>query len=165
MKRLILVRHAKSSWKHKNVQDIDRPLNKRGERDAPEMGKRLAGRSVVVDLILTSPAVRAQRTAELIALELQCVEAVQPAEELYNASAWEILDVIRHVEDSKENVMIFGHNPGMTDLANDLSAMAIEKLPTCGIVELNYDIFSWKEIATKKPEAFGLDYPKRKQKT
>ncbi len=162
MKRLILVRHAKSSWNNKDLQDIDRPLNKRGERDAPEMGRRMAKRGVVVDLILTSPAIRAQDTAKLIAEKSSCKDKIKIDENLYDATAWEILDVIRKIDDHYDFVMLVGHNPGMTDLVNELSATPIEKVPTCGVFELDYDMATWPEIATKKSKAFRFDYPKRK---
>lgn len=121
MKTLFLIRHAKSSWDDTALPDKDRPLNDRGRRDAPKMGERLAKRDVKPDLILSSPAVRALRTAEIIAKKLDYRRKIVVNERLYAVGADDLLDVIHQLGDKVERVMLFGHNPELTELAHRLS--------------------------------------------
>ena len=117
MKTLTLVRHAKSSWKNNNLSDRQRPLNKRGERDAPVMGKRIKEHGIRPSLIVSSPAVRAWTTAKIIADEINYPwEFLQKEDSLYLASLDEILDVVMAQENEFNNLMMFGHNPGKQQL-------------------------------------------------
>jgi len=162
MKILTLIRHAKSSWKDPTLPDWDRPLNKRGKRDAPMMGGRLAGREAHADLLITSPAVRAVATTEAIAAAIEYpADEILVDERLYGADEFEILEVIQGLDDAWERVMVVGHNPGMTDLVNALSPTRIDNLPTCGIIELTYDTESWALIGRIDPLAVDFDYPKK----
>ncbi len=161
MKRLTLVRHAKSSWKDPGLDDFDRPLNPRGERDAPVMGRRLQARGVRPSLILTSPAQRAQRTARLIAEAIGYpVEFLQREADLYLAEPDTILKVLAREGESFNDVFVCGHNPGMTDLANRLGGVRIDNVPTCGIVALEADIETWAELSDKNCHLDYFDYPK-----
>ena len=131
MKILTLIRHAKSSWKDSTLPDWDRPLNKRGRRDAPMMGERLAGREAYADLLVTSSAVRAVATAEAIAAAIEYpADDIVLDERLYGADEFEILEIIQGLDDAWERVMLLGHNPGLTDLVNALSPTGIDNLPT-----------------------------------
>lgn len=163
MKTLYLVRHAKSSWDNLSLTDFDRPLNKRGERDAPEMGKRLALRNIKPDLMLSSPANRAYTTARKIAEALTIPEKnIKTDEALFHANAQEIINVIGRHDDAVDSLMVFGHNPGFTDLANFLTANSyIENIPTCGIVAYNIDTTSWSNIKKGGAEQLFFDYPKK----
>ena len=162
MKILTLIRHAKSSWKDPTLPDWDRPLNKRGRRDAPMMGERLAGREAYADLLISSSAVRAVATAEAIAAEIEYpADEIVVDERLYGADEYEILEVIQGLDDAWERVMLVGHNPGLTDLVNALSPTGIDNVPTCGIVELTYDTESWALIGRIDPVAVDFDYPKK----
>ena len=126
MRELIIVRHAKSSWKDAGLDDRERTLNKRGERDAPEMGARLARRPDRPDLIVSSPAVRALETARIIARKLEYPrKKIMVEDRLYGAGIVELLDVIRNADDSVTTLMLFGHNPGLTELANHLGPRPI----------------------------------------
>jgi len=147
MKTLLLMRHAKSSWKDSDLTDHQRPLNKRGEKAAPEMGRRLRQRGVHLDAIVSSDAVRAVATAEAVAgvLGLSPV-AVRKVPELYDAGAGEILKVIHGFEDAWKRVLVVGHNPGFTKLANRFYPQPIANVPTAGIVEFWFDTHSWKDI-------------------
>ncbi|MBN1979870.1 MAG: histidine phosphatase family protein [Anaerolineae bacterium] len=161
MKTLILVRHAKSSWKHPGLPDRLRPLNKRGQHDAPAMGERLAKREIAPDLIISSPATRAMATAEIIAQEIgHPEEEIRADERLYGASAFELLEIIQELDAALEHVMLIGHNPGLTDLANDLGC-GIDNLPTCGVVEVRFEIDSWADIGDVDPACVDFDYPKK----
>ena len=162
MKRLTLVRHAKSSWKDPSLDDFDRPLNQRGERDAPVMGRRLRARGARPSMILTSPAKRALRTVRLIAEAIGYpVEFLQREPELYLADAATILEVIAREADGCQEILVCGHNPGMTDLANRLTASRIDNVPTCGIVAMEADVDSWVDPGETEWTLDYFDYPKR----
>lgn len=162
---LYLVRHAKSSWKT-SLPDRQRPLNQRGLRDAPAMGRRLAARKVLPDLLLCSPAIRARETAELMATTLGFPQqSIQLAEELYLASPTQWLRVIEALPDQRRTVMLVGHNPGITEVARELAHREVQDLPTCAVVELVYRVTagetdSWALVAQRSPWKALLDSPK-----
>jgi len=161
MKTLFLVRHAKSSWDDTALPDKDRPLNDRGKRDAPKMGERLAKRDVKPDLILSSPARRALTTAEIIAKKLDYKRKDIVADDrLYAGEADDLLEVIGELDDKLERVMLFGHNPELTELAHRLSS-EITHMPTCAVVEFTFDAKSWSNIGTDKPAKVAFDYPRQ----
>ena len=161
MKTLLLVRHAKSSRDDPSLPDRDRPLDDRGMQDAPKMGKRLAKRDVKPDLLLSSPALRALTTAQLIAEELGYTRKdIVVDDRLYASSADDLLAVIRALDKKLNCVMIFGHNPEFTDLAHRLSSEIID-MPTCAVVELNFDIKAWSDVGEVKPAKVVFDYPKK----
>ncbi len=161
MKTLTLVRHAKSSWNHPGLADFERPLNKRGERDAPRMGNRLAARNIKPQIIVSSPAVRALTTAEVVASAL----GFQPAEiitddRIFHAYSDQLLDVIRDFDASLHHVMLVGHNPGLTDLVEQLAQAGILNIPTCGIVLLGFSVDRWQDVSDAAGEMLLFDYPK-----
>jgi len=161
MKTLLLIRHAKSSWDDTALPDKDRPLNDRGRRDAPKMGERLAKRDVKPDLILSSPAVRALSTAQIVAEKLDYRRKdIVVTERLYAAEVDDLLDVIRQLGDELKCVMLFGHNPEFTELAHRLSG-EITHMPTCAVAEFTFDVKSWSKIGRVKPAEVLLDYPKK----
>lgn len=161
MKELIIVRHAKSSWKDTSLDDRERPLNKRGERDAPEMGARLALRKHRPDLIVSSPAVRALTTARIIARKLGYPRReIAVLDHLYGAGIVELLDVIRNTDDSVETLMLFGHNPGLTELANHLGPRPIPNLPTCCVLHLGFDTDTWSTVGYARGDEVLFDFPK-----
>ena len=152
-KRLTLLRHAKSSWSDPNLDDIDRPLNKRG--------RRLAARGARPSLILTSPAVRARKTARVIAEELSYPrEFLQREDALYLASPDEIIAVVAAQDPGFNDVLVVGHNPGLTDLANRLTGERIDNVPTCGIVAVDLEIGDWDQLIETRGELAFFDFPK-----
>jgi phosphohistidine phosphatase len=160
MKTLFLVRHAKSSRDEPALPDKDRPLNDRGKRDAPKMGERLAKREVTPDLILSSPARRALKTAQIIAEKLDYKLAdIVVDERLYGTGADHLVDVIRKLGAKPKSVMLFGHNPELTELAHRLSSK-IAHLPTCAVAEFTFDAKSWAAFGKEKPESVALYTPK-----
>ncbi len=162
MKRLSLIRHAKSSWDHADLVDFERPLNERGKRDAPEMGRRLASADFRPDLILCSTAKRARSTAKRIAAEVGYPKAEIEFEQLfYGATAGEMLDTIRRLKNKLGQVAIVSHNPGITDLNNALSDTLIDNIPTCGVVRLELPIDSWDAAEPGCARLLDFDYPKR----
>ena len=162
MKRLTLVRHAKSDWSLAGQADWDRPLNKRGQRDAPEMARRLRSRRLKPDLILSSPAVRALTTASVMARELKVPAAsVRQDERLYLASPADLIAVIRELGGESKHLMVFGHNPGLNECANRLSAGDhIDNLPTCGVFTALYDLADWSRLDWGSGQEAEFDYPK-----
>ncbi len=161
MKTLTLVRHAKSSWKDATLRDIQRPLNKRGRRDAPEMGRRIKEHGIRPSLIVSSPAVRAWTTAKIIATEIAYpLEFLQRESGLYLASVDEILDVIAGQDEGFNSLMVVGHNPGMTDIVNFLHPQLTSNLPTAGVVSLEFDQEDWQLYERPKLKLLVHDYPK-----
>jgi phosphohistidine phosphatase len=150
LKTLFLIRHAKSSWEDTALPDKDRPLSGRGRRDVPKMGKRLAKRDVKPDLILSSPARRALTTAEIIAKKLDYKRKdIVVEDRLYSGAVHDLLNVIHKLGDELERVMLFGHNPELTDLAQRLSS-EITHMPTCAVAEFMFSAKSWSNIGKAK---------------
>ena len=160
MKNLFLLRHAKSSWKDALIDDFERPLNKRGKRDAPQIAYRFSKRGFDVDLIISSSAKRTSDTAKIFADILRLKSETVFKKELYEASYKEILEVINHINEKFVNVLIVCHNPGVTNLVNYLSHNYIDNLPSSGIVGLSTDL-NWKEIDQNSCSFLFFDYPKK----
>lgn len=162
MKTLYLLRHAKSSWSFDDLSDHDRPLNGRGRDDAPRMGQALHKRGIVPDAVLASSAVRALTTAVLVTRELGYPHdkiRVEPA--IYQAGVPGLLEIVRGLPAGAASVLLVGHNPGFTDLANMLSpASPIAELPTAGVVCLRFEVESWADVARENAEFYFFDYPK-----
>ena len=162
MKTLTLLRHAKSSWKDTSLQDRERPLNRRGQRDAPVMAERIKESGIRPSLILSSPAVRAWTTAKSIAHEIGYpIEFLQQEQRLYHASTRNLLVVIAEQDDGFNNLMIVGHNPGLTDFANHLIPDLTHNIPTCGFVSLEIDCDNWNLDQDAEIKLLMYDYPKR----
>jgi phosphohistidine phosphatase len=162
MKTLTLVRHAKSSWKDRGLSDRERPLNKRGEHDAPLMGRFVAEAGVRPSQIISSPAVRAWTTARIFAGELGYpIEFLQREDGLYLASLDNLLDVVATQDVGFSNLMLFAHNPGLTDFANYLVPGLTNNLPTSGAVSVNLDSDDWMLYDRPKTELVFYDYPKK----
>lgn len=161
MKILTLVRHAKSDWKDTSLSDKQRPLNHRGERDAPEMGKRIVSHGIRPSLILASPAVRAWTTAKIIAKEIGYpTEFLQREESLYLASLDDLLDAVVAQDNGFNSLMVVGHNPGLTEFANFLVPGLSNNLPTAGVVSVQIDRDDWKLYSQPPCELLVHDYPK-----
>ena len=162
MKRLTLVRHSKSDWSLPGQQDWDRALNKRGQRDAPEMARRLRARKLKPDAILSSPAVRALATATIMARELKIAASiVRQDERLYLAGPADMLAVIREIGGDARHLMVFGHNPGITEFANRLSAGdRIDNMPTSAVFTATFAIDDWSELDWASGQDAQFDYPK-----
>jgi phosphohistidine phosphatase len=159
MKTLFLVRHAKSSKDDPTLADRDRPLADRGLKEAPKMGKRLAKRRVTPDLLVSSPALRALTTAQLIADELGCARKdIVVDDRLYGSSANGLLAVIHALDQTLARVMLFGHNPEFTDLAHRLSSDIVD-MPTCAVAEFRFDTMKWSDVGNVDPVESTLDDP------
>lgn len=162
MKTLTIVRHAKSDWADATLSDRERPLNRRGEHDAPMMGKRLMEAGVRPSLIVSSPAVRAWTTAREVARQLSYpLEFLQRESELYLASLESLLDTICAQDNGFNNLMVVGHNPGLTNLANYLVPGLTDNLPTAGVVSVEISSDDWSLYVPPRCELQLYDYPKK----
>lgn len=161
MKTLYLVRHAKSSWNDMTLDDFDRPLNKRGKRDAPVMAQWLKDTITQLDAIISSPAKRAKSTAKQFAdrFELE----VEYHKSLYHAGQEEILSSVYGANDNHSRIAIFGHNPGFTYLANNYADdnNYIDNVPTCGIVAVESSAEKWSDINDENSKIKFFMYPKK----
>ncbi len=167
MKTLYLIRHAKSSWDNPKLGDFERPLNERGKKDAPRMGRRLKEKRVHPDVIITSPAVRALETCKAIAASLNFPPSkIELDKNLYHADEDQILKRIQNLKDlndQEEVVLLFGHNPGLTYFANLLLNESIDNIPTCGVVAAQLNIKTWKEAAFGCGKLLFFDFPKNRE--
>ncbi len=161
MKKLYLMRHAKSDWSGYYVSDFERTLNKRGKHDAPMMGEIL-NEKISPDLIVASPATRAKMTAEAVAKKLGYdPEKIRFEENIYEASAADLLYIIHALPDEADEVLLIGHNPGLTDLINRLGNVRLDNLPTASLVGFSFDIDSWKALREGSGEYLFFEYPKK----
>lgn len=139
MKTLVLIRHAKSSWADPDLSDFSRPLNRRGKRDAPEMGKRLAARGLMPELMVASPAKRAKKTAIHIARQTGYQSAaILYDERLYLSSPSTYIEVIKGHFEEVDLLFLIGHNHALTDLAEYLGGTSLGNVPTAGTVAIAY---------------------------
>jgi phosphohistidine phosphatase len=165
VKRLYIVRHAKSSWEDPMLDDFSRPLNDRGKRDAPKMGKRLKEKKIMPDLLLSSPARRALATCKRIAEVIGYDEdKIKTERNLYHASETQMLEVVQSLKDKHAVVMIFGHNPGLTTFVNELGNQHFDNVPTCGVAAYDFEVANWKDVNFAKGKLLFFDYPKNENK-
>ena len=162
MKYLYLVRHAKSSWKNTHLSDHDRPLNKRGERDAPTMGKRLRKRHPQPSLIICSSAMRAETTATILAKAIGYpVSDLKIDSRMYGAEPKDVVAIIRELDKAIDCAMLVGHNPTFTNLVNTLCGSQIGNMPTCGMAILRFPTKTWSKIGKVQGELLDFDFPKK----
>jgi len=165
MKTIILVRHAKSSWKDPGLNDFDRPLNKRGKKNAPLMGQKLKERQVMPDLVLSSPAKRARKTATAIAKAVGYPKKrIVFDDNMYHGGARYLFEMIKNLDDKYETVAIFGHSPDLNDLADILlKKNPVLRFVTSGVHCIELDVEQWRQVRQGKGESVFYDYPKRYQ--
>lgn len=146
MKTLLILRHAKSSWKDNSLADHDRPLNKRGKRDAPRMGELIHAEGLVPDLIISSTALRARTTALAAAEACGYEEEIRLSPDFYHGDPESYLQLLRALPAALDRVMVVGHNPGLEDLLEDLTG-AYERLPTAALAQIALPVSDWGELA------------------
>lgn len=160
MKKLIIVRHAKSDWVN-GVTDLERSLNERGRRVAPQMTAQLKEHQGIPEYVVCSPAKRTTETASLLLHGIFDLTKIDYQSSVYDASFFELLNLINNdVNDEVETLMLIGHNPGVTELVEYLSNGGIGWMPTCSCICLTTTIDSWKEVSKG---TFSLEwniYPK-----
>lgn len=161
MRILTLVRHAKSSRDYPELSDFERPLHTRGRKDAPLVAARLRKADIKPDLLISSPATRAITTARLFAEELNLHQneiALNP--HIYEASAWTLLHIVRTLHPDHSDVMLFGHNPGLSNFAHDLvNKCEFDELPTCGVVRIELPAKVWSLIQPGSGKVLKYEHP------
>lgn len=167
-RRLILLRHAKSSWDNPGLRDFDRPLSGRGRRDAPRMGAYLVEQGIEPDRVLVSPSARTRETWELVAGVLGVDPEVEFAPDLYHGAPRGMLDLVREQDDGYRAVMLVAHNPGTEDLVNRLCGSGepdalrrlASKYPTCGLAEIRVDCERWSHLSWGQGELLRFVVPR-----
>jgi phosphohistidine phosphatase len=153
MKILYVLRHAKSDWGDSSLEDFDRPLNARGKKAAKAVGREFRKRKIKPDLVLASPAVRAQQTIERVEDGYGSKFDVEDELRIYGSEPETLVDLIKNAPDDVDRLLIVGHNPGLQDLVVKLSRPgelldeATEKFPTAALAEIRFDTKSWNGIA------------------
>lgn len=162
MKKLFIIRHAKSDQSFFG-NDFERPLNERGRSDAPFMAKRLLDKKYTIDALVSSPATRAKKTAELFSETLKMpAEKIIFISALYHAPPEAFYEVVSGLPDELNMVAIFSHNPGISYFVNSLNTgTKVDNMPTCAIFGISADITSWSGFNKAKKEFLFFDYPKR----
>ena len=164
MKKLLLVRHAKSDWDNIKLSDFDRPLNERGKRNAPEMAKRLIKKDIIPQHIVSSPAKRAYSTAKYFAEAFGFEKKdIQKEEDIYEASADTLLKTINKFDNKYDFIAMFGHNPGITTLTVGLCGAHVFNIPTCGMVLIEFPFEDWAMVSYGTGDQKMYDYPKNEQ--
>ncbi len=159
---ICFVRHAKSSWDHPSLADYDRPLSPRGFADAPMMARKMADLKLIPDMIITSGAVRAKTTAEFFFNQFSLrPDQMVVDDRLYEADTETVYKVIREAPDSAQFIYLFGHNPTFTWVANAMSGVQIDNVPTCGIVHAQCILSSWHKFKPEYAGFIGFHYPKQ----
>lgn len=161
MRHLFLIRHAKSSWDNPGLRDFNRPLNDRGLRDAPKMAELLVASGIRPDLLVSSPAKRALTTAQFFAQALGIPEeTIVRAPDMYEASPTDVLRIVSSLPDTASTVLLFGHNPTFTELANRFASAPLDNVPTCGIVHVESTAGSWGEFDEGNARVRNYMFPK-----
>ena len=145
MKILLALRHAKSSWNNSQLSDHERPLNKRGKKNAPQVGKLIKTEELTPDLIISSTAERALTTAEAVALACDYENEIKTTRQLYHAASSTYIEVLQTVDNAHERVMVVGHNPGIEDLVEQLTENW-ERMPTAALAYITLPIDHWSEL-------------------
>jgi phosphohistidine phosphatase len=151
MKTLFIVRHGKSSWDSPDLPDKKRLLLNKGINRTRKIGKYLADNDIKVDLIISSPAVRAYETAKIIASEIHYpTEKIEIIDSIYGSDEETILEIIENIPNDINSVMIFGHNPTFTHFSNYFLKEKLDWLPTSGMVSISFKTDNWNKIAKAK---------------
>lgn len=160
MKTIYLLRHAKSSWKDESLSDIERPLNGRGKRAAETMGEFLKKEKIVVDLVLSSSAVRARQTIDRVLVSANIVTDVRFDERIYEAGVQRLVEIVRQIENGKKNVVLVGHNPGFEELLEWLTG-TIERMQTGALAKIGLKTSSWNSVSEKSGTLEWIVRPKQ----
>lgn len=160
MKKLFIIRHAKSSWEDETLDDFDRPLNNRGFKNAVFMGKLLKKKDTNPDLIISSPALRTTITSQIIVNEIDYKKTIIFEPSIYEANENILKEIIKNLKDGNNIVFLIGHNPGLSNLVGLLTSKN-EDIPTCGIIEIDFQTNSWSEISKENSKLISFEYPKK----
>ena len=161
MKTLLLARHAKSDWSSQAANDFERPLNQRGQQDAPLMASYLKQCGYSVGQIISSDAQRAMQTAEHYRQCLRPAHDLISYHDLYLASLQAIVYLVQHISPGENTVMLVGHNPGVSEALNYFSTETVDDMPTCSVGIIQFDVTRWQDATQSTGVLLGFEYPKR----
>ncbi len=162
MKTLILVRHAKSDWGNPDISDFDRPLNKRGLRDAPFMADLIKSKGIVPDLIISSPANRAITTAKYFASALNYpLDKIEQINIIYSSGVNTISELIASLDNQYNTVMLFGHNPSISSLSYNFSGGKVPDMPTCAVACIDFNSNNWEDTLESDATLRFYEFPKK----
>jgi len=161
MKKLVLIRHAKSDWANPLLDDFDRPLNKRGLKNAPFMAKLLKEKGLTPDLIVSSSSLRTKLTLDFFIREFDYKGEVIFERLIYEAPYKNLLKIIKNIEKKYKTLFLVAHNPSLNDLADFLLRSFEENIPTCGVVEIDFDVENWSDISKDNAKLICFEYPKK----
>ena len=160
MKKLIIIRHSKSSWKDLSLGDFHRPLNRRGKRDGPIMANFLSSKINKICFLHSSSSVRTFETSKFFIDRIK-FDKIKYDDSLYHSSSFSILNLIRNYSDNFSSVAIIAHNPGLTNLINELTNIDLDNLPTTGIAEIDFNCLKWNDISLKNSNLIEIKFPKQ----
>ena len=160
MKKLIIIRHSKSSWKDLSLGDFHRPLNRRGKSDGPIMANFLSRKINKICFLHSSSSVRTFETSKFFIDRIK-FNKIKYDDSLYHSSSFSILNLIRNYSDNFSSVAIIAHNPGLTNLINELTNIYIDNLPTTGIAEIDFNCLKWNDISSKNSNLIEIKFPKQ----
>jgi phosphohistidine phosphatase len=163
MKRLFVLRHAKSSWDHPDLTDFERPLNKRGKKTAPFMGTLMSGKELVPDFALCSPAERARQTLSLVQESASFVFEIEYDRRIYGASSNSLIHIVSELDNEIHAPIIIGHNPGFEGIVQILVGK-YERMPTAALAVIDLNIDEWNDIAGESGTLIELLRPKDEKK-
>jgi len=162
MRRLTLIRHAKSSWDYAELSDFERPLNARGRRDAPALAGQLAARLERPLRLISSPALRAITTAHAFAAALGVQNAaIRIDPRIYEAAPGTLLGLLRECDDADRHILLFGHNPGLSELARLLAICPFPELPTCAVATFGFEAAHWRDLRHGGGVLQRYEFPKK----
>lgn len=161
MLEILLVRHAKSYWSDPSVEDFSRKLNKRGKNDLKLMSEKISEVFPKADYILCSPAKRTKKTLKGILKKVTWSDDINMLYLLYLADRETLFNIVRHIDDSYQRVVLIGHNEGITELANHLQGNVIDNIPTLGVVKVSFEVKKWSEISANSGKLESFIYPKK----
>ena len=159
-KKLIIVRHSKSSWKDLSLDDFNRPLNKRGKEDGPIISNYLSKKTNFIDFLHSSSSVRTFETSKFFTERIKFGK-VKYDDSLYHSSSGSILNLIKNYSNEYSSVMLIAHNPGLTHLINQITNISLDNLPTTGLAEIHFSCNKWDEISFKNSNLIDLKFPKQ----
>ena len=160
MKKLIIIRHSKSSWKDLSLGDFHRPLNKRGKTDGPIMANFLSSKINKICFLHSSSSVRTFETSKFFIDRIK-FNKIKYDDSLYHSSSFSILNLIRNYSDNFSSVAIIAHNPGLTNLINELTNIDLDNLPTTGIAEIDFNCIKWNDISLNNGNLIQIKFPKQ----
>ena len=160
MKKIFVLRHSKSSWKDLSLGDFHRPLNSRGKTDGPMIASYLCDRIKKIDFLHCSSSIRTYETSQFFIDRIKFID-IKYDESLYHCSSSLIINNIKHYKEQYYSAMIIAHNPGLTNLINEIADVLLDNLPTTGLVEICFDCTLWSDISQENSTVIDIKFPRQ----